>query len=308
MPPRLFRRWPAVLLILSLTALVAAGIRVGDLYRHQVREQMARLERSMALARDRQEDLLRRLADGQRLIEAQQRQIGLQAWTLDSTQRRLQRRNEELQRYRDHLERLLEKAHERRRQKERDAARDRAERIQSAQAQVRLATGLLQGDDPDPEAAVAALQQARERLAPLGVESLRQTLAARIEAIRHARGRIIPPDLDERLAGLARAIRTLERPGRPRQRPLIPWARIQGALRQQIEGARLALRRGDPDLYRAAMDTARLWLETFYDPRSPHTRRLLDDLNRLQKAVAVKPRWPDLGPLEKAIAALGAGQ
>jgi len=72
-------------------------------------------------------------------------------------------------------------------------------------------------------------------------------------------------------------------------------------LKLQLEQARLALLQGNRELWRESLDTARQWLETWFDPADATTRHLLDSLKQLA-AIDIAPGLPMPTRSEAAIA------
>ncbi len=72
-------------------------------------------------------------------------------------------------------------------------------------------------------------------------------------------------------------------------------------LKLQLEQARLALLQGNRELWRESLDTARQWLETWFDKDDATTRHLLDSLKQLA-AIDIAPALPMPTRSEAAIA------
>ena len=72
-------------------------------------------------------------------------------------------------------------------------------------------------------------------------------------------------------------------------------------LKLQLEQARLALLQGNRELWRESLDTARQWLETWFDKDDATTRHLLDSLQQLA-AIDIAPELPMPTRSEAAIA------
>ena len=64
-------------------------------------------------------------------------------------------------------------------------------------------------------------------------------------------------------------------------------------LRLQFEAARLAMLRGESVLYRSSLETARRWLEEFFDPEQAAVQTLLAGLEELSRR-EVAPALPDI--------------
>ena len=72
-------------------------------------------------------------------------------------------------------------------------------------------------------------------------------------------------------------------------------------LKLQLEQARLALLQGNRQLWRESLDTARQWLETWFDKDDATTRHLLDSLKQLA-TIDIAPELPMPTRSEAAIA------
>ena len=64
-------------------------------------------------------------------------------------------------------------------------------------------------------------------------------------------------------------------------------------LRLQFEAARLAMLRGESVLYRSSLETARRWLEEFFNPEQAAVKTMLTALNELS-GIEVAPALPDI--------------
>lgn len=71
-------------------------------------------------------------------------------------------------------------------------------------------------------------------------------------------------------------------------------------LRLQLESARLALLRADQQQLDRALKTARDWIPQFFDDRSPATRGMLNELERLA-GIEIRPELPDISGSLKAL-------
>ena len=99
---------------------------------------------------------------------------------------------------------------------------------------------------------------------------------------------------DDLMARLSRliTIRKVERQPGPLLAP-DQAAYLQQNLLLKLEGARLAMLRGEESLYRNSLKEARMWIETFYDTASPATRDVLKHLTVLHE-MQVAPALPDI--------------
>ena len=98
-------------------------------------------------------------------------------------------------------------------------------------------------------------------------------------------------DMSQRLASLI-TIRSVERPPGPLLEPE-QAAYLQQNLLLKLEGVKLALLRGEAQLYRDGLKATRVWIESFYDTGSPATREVLRHLTALHE-VQIRPDLPDL--------------
>lgn len=98
-------------------------------------------------------------------------------------------------------------------------------------------------------------------------------------------------DMSERLGKLV-SIRSVERPPGPLLEPE-QGAYLQQNLLLKLEGVKLALVRGEAQLYRDGLKTAREWIESFYDTGSPATREVLKHLTALHE-VQIRPDLPNI--------------
>ena len=73
-------------------------------------------------------------------------------------------------------------------------------------------------------------------------------------------------------------------------------------LELQLEIARLALLRGEAELYRGSLATARQWLRDYFDDTDAATRSMTQALTELA-AVDVRPELPDIGRALRALKA-----
>ncbi|MDH5360647.1 MAG: uroporphyrinogen-III C-methyltransferase [Gammaproteobacteria bacterium] len=105
-------------------------------------------------------------------------------------------------------------------------------------------------------------------------------------------------DMSQRLGKLV-SIRTVERPPGPLLEPQ-QAAYLQQNLLLKLEGVKLALLRGEPQLYRDGLKATRGWIESFYDTSSPATREVLKHLTALHE-IQIRPDLPDLGLSLKTI-------
>ncbi|MAT64264.1 MAG: hypothetical protein CMN57_01305 [Gammaproteobacteria bacterium] len=82
-------------------------------------------------------------------------------------------------------------------------------------------------------------------------------------------------------------------------------------LRLQLDTARLAALRGNPELYRVSLRTARDWLAEEFDPEQPAVREARADLDALL-AVELRPALPDIAGslrlLRQELALIDAGR
>ncbi|MDH5184765.1 MAG: uroporphyrinogen-III C-methyltransferase [Gammaproteobacteria bacterium] len=105
-------------------------------------------------------------------------------------------------------------------------------------------------------------------------------------------------DLSERLGKLI-SIRSVERPPGPLLE-LEQAAYLQQNLLFKLEAVRLALLRGEAQLYRDGLMATRGWIESFYDTGSPATREVLKHLTALHE-VQIRPDLPDLSQSLQAL-------
>lgn len=98
-------------------------------------------------------------------------------------------------------------------------------------------------------------------------------------------------DITDRLGKLI-TIRSVERPPGPLLEPE-QAAYLQQNLLLKLEGVKLALLRGEAQLYRDGLKSTRGWIESFYDTGSPATREVLKHLTALHE-VKLRPDLPDL--------------
>jgi uroporphyrin-3 C-methyltransferase len=78
---------------------------------------------------------------------------------------------------------------------------------------------------------------------------------------------------------------------------------VRQNLRLQLDSARFGLLRADPELYASSLDTAKVWLETFFKRDSAETQRYLKVLDQLRGA-EVDPPLPDISATLQALRAL----
>ena len=71
-------------------------------------------------------------------------------------------------------------------------------------------------------------------------------------------------------------------------------------LRLQLEAARIALLRGETELYRSSLATAAEWLEEYFDTEDPGTRATLEAIRRLS-AAELRPALPDISGSLRAL-------
>ncbi|MEW6354101.1 MAG: uroporphyrinogen-III C-methyltransferase [Pseudomonadota bacterium] len=85
--------------------------------------------------------------------------------------------------------------------------------------------------------------------------------------------------------------------------PLIPPQQsyfLYQNLRLQLEAARLNLLRRDAQNFRASLNTARDWLNTYFDTRAPLTAAMLDTLARLEQT-DINPPLPEIADTIAAV-------
>ena len=89
-------------------------------------------------------------------------------------------------------------------------------------------------------------------------------------------------------------IRRGEQPWRP---PMVQEQAffVRHNLQLQLDAARFALLRNDRALFRSALETARVWVKTFYDPQRREVEQFLEELAGLQR-VDITPPLPSLEP------------
>jgi uroporphyrin-3 C-methyltransferase len=100
--------------------------------------------------------------------------------------------------------------------------------------------------------------------------------------------------LDNLIAGFKNTIR-VRRNDQPQQAMLAPEQQyfLYENLRLQLEGARLAIAKGDQSLFQDNLNTISNWLGTYFDPSHQLAQAMLNDVNEL-KAINIKPSLPDL--------------
>lgn len=98
-------------------------------------------------------------------------------------------------------------------------------------------------------------------------------------------------DMSQRLGKLV-TIRSVDRPPGPLLAPE-QAAYLQQNLLLKLEGVKLALLRGEAQLYRDGLKATRGWIESFYDTSSPATREVLKHLTALHE-MQLRPDLPDL--------------
>jgi len=100
--------------------------------------------------------------------------------------------------------------------------------------------------------------------------------------------------LDNLIAGFKSTIR-VRRNDQPQQAMLAPEQQyfLYENLRLQLEGARLAVAKGDPSLFQDNLKTIANWLGTYFDPGHQLAQAMLNAVNEL-KAINIKPGLPDL--------------
>ncbi len=100
--------------------------------------------------------------------------------------------------------------------------------------------------------------------------------------------------IDNLIAGFKSTIR-VRRNDQPQQAMLAPEQQyfLYENLRLQLEGARLAVAKGDQSLFQDNLNTISNWLGTYFDPSHQLAQAMLDSVNEL-KAINIKPSLPDL--------------
>ena len=100
--------------------------------------------------------------------------------------------------------------------------------------------------------------------------------------------------LDNLIAGFKSTIR-VRRNDQPQQAMLAPEQQyfLYENLRLQLEGARLAIAKGDQSLFQDNLNTIANWLSTYFDPSHQLAQSMLAAVNEL-KAINIKPNLPDL--------------
>lgn len=100
--------------------------------------------------------------------------------------------------------------------------------------------------------------------------------------------------LDNLIAGFKSTIR-VRRNDQPQQAMLAPEQQyfLYENLRLQLEGARLAVAKGDQSLFQDNLNTIANWLGTYFDPSHQLAQAMLNAVNEL-KAINIKPSLPDL--------------
>jgi uroporphyrin-3 C-methyltransferase len=100
--------------------------------------------------------------------------------------------------------------------------------------------------------------------------------------------------IDNLIAGFKNTIR-VRRNDQPQQAMLAPEQQyfLYENLRLQLEGARLAVAKGDQSLFQDNLSTISNWLGTYFDPSHQLAQAMLDSVNEL-KAINIKPSLPDL--------------
>jgi uroporphyrin-3 C-methyltransferase len=96
------------------------------------------------------------------------------------------------------------------------------------------------------------------------------------------------------IAGFKSTIR-VRRNDQPQQAMLAPEQQyfLYENLRLQLEGARLAIAKGDQSLFQDNLNTIANWLSTYFDPSHQLAQSMLAAVNEL-KAINIKPNLPDL--------------
>lgn len=123
-----------------------------------------------------------------------------------------------------------------------------------------------------------------------------QALCSRLQTLRQ---RLAPPDASERAELAARLDAALAQAARlPVVGNARAWAnrpnrnrgdRVSSAamgVTLQLQAARFALESGDRRRFREALETAAIWLQTFFDQQRPETRTLAGDLKALRALAA----------------------
>ena len=98
-------------------------------------------------------------------------------------------------------------------------------------------------------------------------------------------------DVQARLSKLV-VIRSVERPPGPLLEPQ-QAAYLQQNLLLKLEGVKLAMLRGEAQLYRDGLMAARGWIEGYYDNGQPATREVIKHLSALAE-MPIRPDLPDL--------------
>jgi len=100
--------------------------------------------------------------------------------------------------------------------------------------------------------------------------------------------------LDNLITGFKNTIR-VRRNDQPQQAMLAPEQQyfLYENLRLQLEGARLAVAKGDQALFQDNLNTIANWLGTYFDPGHQLAQAMLNAVNEL-KAINIKPSLPDL--------------
>jgi uroporphyrin-3 C-methyltransferase len=100
--------------------------------------------------------------------------------------------------------------------------------------------------------------------------------------------------LDNLITGFKNTIR-VRRNDQPQQAMLAPEQQyfLYENLRLQLEGARLAVAKGDQSLFQDNLNTIANWLSTYFDPGHQLAQAMLNAVNEL-KAINIKPGLPDL--------------
>lgn len=275
-------RTPWVPILLSSLALltVVGGVAVGHFYWTSLRSSMGQMASSMSVARERQRDLLGELDRTQALMAAQQEQLRAEAEALNRREEALAIAHKRLELEREALAR--ERALRERAQQER--AGD-AVRLSEAARLVETARERLRGEDGSPIArdALAAAWLLLEQVDTPDVGELRERLAAvrtRLDRLEPAGKVALATRLDALRAHAAKLTPSPREERRGRSRRMERNSSVRN-LRVQLDTAAFALERGDRALYVQALETADLWLETFFDARRPETRRVAREIERL---------------------------
>jgi uncharacterized protein HemX len=280
---------PALLSTLALLVVIS-GVIVGQFYWANVHSNLWRVETSMSQARENQRLLLEQIARSRALLAEQQRGLQAESEALAAAREKLAEERAALEKERTTRTRQAQDA---KRLRETAALVDQA-RGALAQSRGTTADEMLAAAQARLEAVGAppghALQlkvrSVRDRLRTQSPVT-RDTLTARITKVRAqalalAQQRPPPGWYDPGLA---------PRGGAP----------ATGSLIAHLDRARIALDRGDADLYGRSLETARSWLNTFFDPRRTEIAQLAQAIADLEQA----PGQPDYEAVITDLAGLG---